>query len=275
MPKSNSSDSISKENDSESTSEEIKKTPRKGNTMKVPEYEKERLKRMEENRARMEALGLHKMANSLMGSVVKNKKKSEGKGKGKRKVNEEDEEYRPEEEEATKTKSASKKKVPVQKVLSDNDFVDDDDALMQAIALSLQDSAGFLNVGKRVPYQNSNTKMVEGDISERKGNASIEEDTGKRKRKKPISSRVQMTEDELIVHFFQFDEAGKGKIDLRDLRKIAAAHDFTWSDMETTNMICFFDSDGDGKLSLDDFRKIVSRCNMLQEPENVVMGSKV
>lgn len=57
---------------------------------------------------------------------------------------------------------------------------------MQAIALSLQDSAGFLNVGKRVPYQNSNTKMVEGDISERKGNASIEEDTGKRKRKKPV-----------------------------------------------------------------------------------------
>lgn len=57
---------------------------------------------------------------------------------------------------------------------------------MQAIALSLQDSAGFLNVGKRVPSQDSDTKMVDCDISERKGNANIEEDTGKRKRKKPV-----------------------------------------------------------------------------------------
>lgn len=62
----------------------------------MPEYEKQRLARIAENRARMEALGLPKMASSLMGSAqnVRNKNKE----KGKAKVLEDDDDYRPEEE---------------------------------------------------------------------------------------------------------------------------------------------------------------------------------
>lgn len=88
------------------------------------------------------------------------------------------------------------------------------------------------------------------------------------KGKKSFSSRVQMTEDDLILHFFQFDEAGKGAITMRDLRRVAIAHDFTWTDKELADMILCFDGDGDGKLTLDDFRKIAGRCNMMQSSEN-------
>ncbi|XP_039167786.1 cell division control protein 31-like [Eucalyptus grandis] len=68
------------------------------------------------------------------------------------------------------------------------------------------------------------------------------------KRRKTFTSRVKMTEDELIMHFFQFDEAGKGGITVHDLAKVADAHDFTWTDEELANMIHCFDSDGDGKV---------------------------
>lgn len=83
-----------------------------------------------------------------------------------------------------------------------------------------------------------------------------------------------MTEDEFVIHFFQFDEAGKGGISLRDLKRLAAAHDFTWTDKEMADMICCFDSDGDGKLSIEDFRKIVCRCNMIQVSDTAVIGSE-
>lgn len=43
-------------------------------------------------------------------------------------------------------------------------------------------------------------------------------------------------------------EAGKGSISLRDLRRVAASHDFTWSDEEMAKMIHCFDSNGDGKV---------------------------
>ncbi|XP_021898569.1 calmodulin-like protein 3 isoform X2 [Carica papaya] len=129
--------------------------------------------------------------------------------------------------------------------LSGLDYVEDDDELMKAIALSLQDSAGASCLTH----------------NERKKNA---EDTGRQKRKKSFTSRVQMTEDELVIHFYQFDESGKGGITVRDLQKIALAHDFMWTDEELADMIRCFDGDGDGMLNLDDFRKIISRCNMLR-----------
>lgn len=43
-------------------------------------------------------------------------------------------------------------------------------------------------------------------------------------------------------------EAGEGKINRRDLQKIAVAHDFMWSEKEIADMILHFDSDGDGKV---------------------------
>ncbi|KAK3038777.1 hypothetical protein RJ639_027364 [Escallonia herrerae] len=287
LPEEDPSGSELQENDSDSTSEEATETPTTEKTKKITEYERQRLRRIEENRARMEALGLNKMATSLMGSAQK-RKKSEAKGK--KKIADEDEEYVPlggdeglnsstEEEyddgdgeefsgsrilKAKRKHSTPRRKVPGQNLSSNSDFRDDDDALMQAIALSLKDSSGFLNVASKVPFKCSGASVKDDNINKIVGSERIKEDTRKRQRKKSIATRVQMTEDQLIVHFFQFDEAGKGSIILRDLRRVAAAHDFTWSDKEMEDMIRFFDSDQDGKLSLDDFHKIVSRCKMIQ-----------
>lgn len=57
---------------------------------KISEYEKQRLSRIAENKARMEALGLPKMASALIGSP-----QSWSKRKGKRKVVGDDEDYKP------------------------------------------------------------------------------------------------------------------------------------------------------------------------------------
>lgn len=281
-------------------------------TGKLTDYEKQRMKRIEENKARMEAMGLHKMATSLMGSSPKPQKKGKDR-KGKKKVvDDEDEDYEPaqsedlscdtgEEEEqndvdfevsksqlkkSKKKIQTPKKRVSKTMVPTDTDFVYDDVALMQAIALSLQDSAGFLNLANEVPTRGNDADSTKKDSNEKAslkkvGNQKAtlkkagnekevsmcnqEDATGKRKRKQETRNRVQMTEDDLIMHFFQFDEAGKGSISFRDLRKMAVSHDFTWSDEDMANMIRCFDSNGDGKLSLDDFRKIALRCNMIQD----------
>ncbi|XP_057487134.1 uncharacterized protein LOC130773198 isoform X2 [Actinidia eriantha] len=226
MPEADPSDSDSQGNESNSSSEELE-TLTNGGDQKMTDYERQRMKRIEENRDRMEALGLKTMASSLMGSVQSTKKKK-SESKGKAKMIEEDEEYRPREGEegssssseededdedfsgsrrskVNKKYSTPKKKVPVQKLMSNSDFVDDDEALMQAIALSLKDSAECPDVGCSGIPQSSDAHLTDGLINERKGNARIQEDTGKRKRKRMVASRVRMTEDELVVHFFQFD----------------------------------------------------------------------
>lgn len=244
------------------------------------------------------------MASSLMGSVQL-KQKQKQKQKGKAKVVEDEDYTPPVAEEGSSSSngddddddkkefaggrssgarvqkvknrtSKPKKKVPVQKISSNSEFVDDDDALKQAIALSLKDCPVATDRLQSGPSQSSDAGVLDDTKSERKGKAQIQEGSGRRKRKKPITSRVQMTEDELVIHFFQFDEAGKGGITLRDLQRMAYTHDFTWTDKEMADMIHCFDSDGDGKLSLEDFQKIVSRCNMLQrsETDNAGMGSK-
>ncbi|KAK4416025.1 hypothetical protein Salat_2709900 [Sesamum alatum] len=274
---------------------------------KLSDYEKLRLKRIEENKRRMEALGLHKIATSFMKSVQKtpNKKNEE---KGKRKMVDEDEEYNPTQDDEEMNSSAEededdeefslshkkkvkrntstpKKRGPIQKPMFDSNFVEDDDALMQAIALSLQDSAGFLDVKSSSPPKNSGARLNKSTSSKtpathaidtasdkRKDSSCIQDDdSGKRKRKKPgrqITSRVQMNEDEMLIHFFQFDETGKGGITLRDVERLAIAHDFTWSEKEIADMIRCFDRDGDGKISFDDFRNIVGRCNMLKASDD-------
>ncbi|XP_055817482.1 uncharacterized protein LOC129886709 isoform X2 [Solanum dulcamara] len=301
MEKSNVSDSESEERNSDSKDSPVEPQ----GTGKLTDYEKQRMKRIEENRARMEAMGLQKMATSLMGSSQKTQKKGKDR-KGKKKVIDEDEDYEPEKSEdlscdtgedddvdfevSMLKKSKEKNQIPKKRVSNttvptDPDFVDDDVALMQAIALSLQDSAGFLNLADIVPMQGTDADSTKSDSSQKAslkkvsnekaslkkasnekevGTCNQKDATGKRKRKQQTRNRVQMTEDNLIMHFFQFDEAGKGSISFRDLRKMAVSHDFTWSDEDMANMIRCFDSNGDGKLSLDDFRKIVVRCNMIQ-----------
>ncbi|ESW06741.1 hypothetical protein PHAVU_010G072500 [Phaseolus vulgaris] len=253
----------------------------------VTEYEKQRLSRMAENRARLEALGLPQMALSLKSSHLHIAKK----GKEKKAEEDDDEEYVPEneggpdssssseheedrkdEDFATKKSSGSRKRKVKNKGLKKKaevsgkmdasnskyiDYYDDDEALRQAIALSLQNSAE----GSYLPDQN----VLNINKIEEKGNNQTQEDKGRKKNKKSFASRLQLTEDELIVHFFQLDEAGKGTINVRDLQRAATAHDFLWEDKELVDMIRCFDSDGDGKLSLDDFRKITIRCNMIKE----------
>ncbi|XP_058222633.1 uncharacterized protein LOC131332432 isoform X2 [Rhododendron vialii] len=226
------SDSDTQETDSSPSSSEELESPKNGGTQKkMTEYEKQRAKRIEENRARMEALGLRKMACSVMGSgQIAKEKKREAKGKRKGKMGEEDdEEYRPEEEgdeeglssssgeddegEGTsggqrskaKKKHSTSKKFFDQNLTSNSDFVDDDEALFQAIALSLKDSTECSNVRPNEHSQSSNAHLSDNMINARKENAHIREDTGKRKRKKPVTSRVKMTEDEFLIHFFQFD----------------------------------------------------------------------
>ncbi|KAJ9188482.1 hypothetical protein P3X46_003838 [Hevea brasiliensis] len=251
----------------------------------ISEYEKQRLSRIAENKARMEALGLHKMASSLLGSNQKsNQLRKSIQRKGKSKVADDDDDYRPNDDDAAEDKddddsggdeddedfvhsrsssksrrnkvknkcSKPKKKVTIQKHFSSTDYIDEEnDELTKAIALSLQDSA------------------EDATLKERKRDANIKEGARRKNRKKSqFNNRVQMTEDELVLHFFQFDEAGRGLLTVRDLQRVATAHDFTWTDWELTDMIHCFDSDGDGKLNLDDFRKIVCRCNMIRGSEN-------
>ncbi|RAL48974.1 hypothetical protein DM860_001294 [Cuscuta australis] len=287
-----SDSSPSKSSQSCSESEQpATETPEKG---KFSPYEKQRLKRIEENRARMEALGLRKIATSLLGSLPKPQNRISGK-KGKRKAGaeEEDDEYKPSSDgeesvsssgedddddddgdrygfsKSVSNKSKNKHSNPKNRALNtqhprESDFMDDDDALMQAIALSLQDSAGLLDVNK-TPSKSDGVHIMDEKSRVKNVNSNAVDGKGKRKRKQTIRSRVQMTEDEIILHFFHFDEAGKGSIDLRELERVAASHDFLWSEEELRDMIHCFDGDGDGKLSLDDFRKIVLRCNMIKE----------
>ncbi|KAL5133082.1 hypothetical protein HKD37_03G006469 [Glycine soja] len=255
----------------------------------LSEYEKQRMSRIAENRARLEALGLPQIASSLKGSSQPHKA-TKGKEKKNKVKDDDDEEYEPEEDEGeqvsgssseenedrkdedfaienasgsrkrkVKIKSLKKKaRVSGKKHASNSEYIDydDDEALRQAIALSLQDSAE----GSYLPDKN----VVNTSKTEKKGSGHVQEDKGRKKNKKSFASRLQLTEDELIVHFFQLDEAGKGTISVRDIQRAATAHDFLWTDKELVDMIRYFDSDGDGKLSLDDFRKIVVRCNLIK-----------
>ncbi|GJV75004.1 centrin-2-like isoform X2 [Tanacetum coccineum] len=268
MTKSNESGS---EPETEEPIKTPQKTPKKG-SKKITEYEKERLKRIEENKERMKAMGLRKMANLVMASSPISK------NKGKKKVGlKDDQEYEPsgsdddddDDDDEYCVKPKPKKSTPSKKYskLSDNaGYVDDDEALMKAIALSLQDSPGFLDTANKTPPQSSDANASIAEKTER--NPTVrKDDSGKRKRKNMYSC---------IEEYFSFRVTivvGKGGINLRDLRRVAASHDFTWKDEEMEHMIQFFDSNEDGKLSLEDFTKIVERCNMRQGPENTEPAS--
>lgn len=289
MAKRKTSESNSQSEERTSSSEsEAEETVRNVSSNIMSEYEKQRLERIAENKARLKAMGLPQMVSSLKTSTPI---KKDMKKKGKEKVEDDDEEYIPQNEDEQEhdesdssseqhehdshfeNASGSRKRKAKNKSLKVKSRVtgkkrggnlenvdEEEEALLQAIALSLQDSA---------EASFCSNKIV-GNISkaEKKGSIQIQEYKGRKKNKKSFTSRLQMTEDELIVHFFQLDEAGKGTVTVRDLEKAAITHDFSWTDKELVDMIRCFDSDGDGRLSLDDFRKIVVRCNMIKGPEN-------
>ncbi|KAF3322391.1 EF-hand domain pair [Carex littledalei] len=237
----------------------------------MTEYEKQRLLRIRENKARLEALGLPGLVSSFHSDLSKSASTSTAPNKRKKKKTEadEEEEYQPSdeddeeeepmenrssEEEMPCTSSSRKKKCHCCKI-----YLLNTPQLIQAIALSLGESvenkngeAEIQNKAGRIRMSNSNSK---------------EESVCKKINKKPNKSRIQLNEDEVIAFFFSFDEVGKGYITAYDIEKMAIAHDFTWTDDEISKMVRSFDSDGDRKLSLEDFRSIVSKCHMLQESE--------
>lgn len=274
----------------------------------VSEYEKQRFLRIRENKARLDALGLPNLASSLLGSVGKQPRRAKDKGKRKKgaaKIREEDDEYQPSEREYGESSSSEEsgeeikkiggkvstdsrkslirkgkgkspmsaarleKTLPVQKDMNEFDLIDDNEALQQAIALSLGGPSVDLSTTSGGVSQNSGVKKIDVTLNGRKEGSGISDATGRRKRKKSNISRVQLTEDEVVAYFFSFDVAGKGNITARDLQRVAEAHDFNWTDSEIIDMIDCFDTDRDRKLSLEDFRTIVVRCKMLQGSENV------
>ncbi|KAF5188676.1 Calmodulin-related, partial [Thalictrum thalictroides] len=167
----------------------------------ISEYEKQRLERIKENKARLESLRLPSLASSLLGSVKNKDKRKEKNKRGK----EEDEEYKPsdgeerassssneegdeeeedEEEEENKSPEASnskgknrqsshkskrKTKRFVQKRRRRLDYVDDDEALKQAIALSLEDSSEVSGAVLLESLHNSRTGVTDvQEIDKRK-----------------------------------------------------------------------------------------------------------
>ncbi|CAH8273669.1 unnamed protein product [Arabidopsis lyrata] len=242
------------ESDGESSGSSGEESEPKG---KISEYEKQRFSRIAENKARLDALGISKAAKALVAPSPISKKR-----RVKRNSGEQDDDYTPgnaddddEDEEflgnstCKRKASASKRKVLSKKILNTSD--DEYDDLDKAIALSLQDSVAGGSHSRTTP-----TKTMRNDK---------EAATLKKKKTPDLMSKMQMTQDELVLYFYQFDEAGKGFITLRDVAKMATVHDFTWTQEELQDMIRCFDMDKDGKLSLDEFRKIVSRCRLLKE----------
>nr|CAD1818904.1 unnamed protein product [Ananas comosus var. bracteatus] len=274
----------------------------------ITEYERRRLWQIRENRARLEALGLPRLAASAAAALSPpppspsspstKQQREKRRRSGGDSDEDDDEEYRPshgdhggddddevegrdgscssssssysageaEEEEEEEVgvllvdpkererkriyqihKKVARDHVSKETLKKPDDFVDEDAALEQAIALSLGGVA-------------ENSACVWRTFSEiwNKGKC----DRWERKNRKLFKSRVQLSEDEVIGYFFLFD----GHISVRDLQRMALAHDFTWTDSETAAMVHLFDTDGDGKLNLEDFRTIASRCNMMHEP---------
>ncbi|KAH7687690.1 EF-hand-containing protein [Dioscorea alata] len=253
------------------------------------EYERERLLRIKENRARLEALGLLRPCSKPPQGASKGKKAAVKRG-------DDDDEYRPSDEDRNdeeddyeplptgsrqNLKAKGRKKISFKSIaktrkrpnregsMKEDELVDNDEAsLQQAIALSLGSVTECSTGEAGGPSQNSGKTTRDAQLHGMTDKTKSQATSAKKKQRKLNSSRVQLTEDELVAFFFSFDEAGKGHISLRDLQRMAIAHDFSWTEMEIALMIHCFDSDKDGKLSLEDFRKIVSRCNMLREPGN-------
>ncbi|XP_010419545.1 PREDICTED: probable calcium-binding protein CML18 [Camelina sativa] len=221
----------------------------------ISEYEKRRFSRIAENNARLEALGIFKSAKALSSPPPNSRKRRATNPK-------EDDDYRPLDDEddededflgnstckrknnkASPSPSKTKRSLLLSnKNLNTTGDDDTDDDFDKAIALSLQ--------ARGSPPTNQDSSSAT-----------------KKKKHQPVEfmSKMQMTDDELLIYFYQFDEAGKGFITLRDVANMATVHDFTWTEEELQDMIRCFDMDKDGKLSLDDFRKIATRCRMLKK----------
>lgn len=210
----------------------------------VSGYEQQRLARIRENRARLEALGLPTLASSLLAS---SSKKELGPAKAKKKKrDEEDDDYRPsdeddgqrdkrdgescsdtdddeqeaEEEEnvgpSSTTQRKGKKKCPsnaaavkecllTNKNHEDLDLLDEDAALQHAIALSLGKAAENAAEASDVISSRSDRMEDGARVCVNRDKTNMQEPAGRRKSKKMGNSRVQLSEDEVVAYFFSFD----------------------------------------------------------------------
>ncbi|XP_048496524.1 uncharacterized protein LOC104905352 isoform X3 [Beta vulgaris subsp. vulgaris] len=223
---------------SESSSSDDPKTPEN----KTTEYEKQRELVIARNKARMESMGLQKIAKSLMnlGHKEGKKRKSQHKSIKSKKDDEyepdnDDEEQKDDSSEATldnsseefeqekkkkkitnarNSKSHSKKvvnrklrsdkQVSLQKFPDVTDLMSEDEALKQAMALSLKDIRDTSFVQQHDGLSQGSNELAAS--SNGKGcDRSQKDDT--RRKKKSFKSRMQMTEDDLVVNFCQFDES--------------------------------------------------------------------
>lgn len=271
----------------------------------ITEYERQRQQRIDENRAKLQALRLPVLASSLSkNSDKKLKKPTSQKAKIKQ-----DNDYQPstedEQSESSRDEDAEHKVPTPKKVTSakrrppgrpkskkmkslnslivdkaseehgwtdlQENELDDDAALQQALALSMgasmEDATAIAEASKQDSEPGRPKEKVDNSELGGKTQETAKVDKlprGRRQRKQTKSiNAIQLSEDEVLAYFFLFDEAGKGKISMRDLERVALTHDFTWNKHELNEMINTFDNDCDGQLSLEDFQTIIARCNMI------------
>lgn len=274
----------------------------------ITEYERQRQQRIEENRAKLQALRLPVLATSLSKSP-KNSNKTPKKLPSQKAKIKHDNDYQPSTEDEQSESSSdedAEHKVPTPKkvtpakrrppgrpkskkmkslnslivdkaseehgwtALQQNEL-DDDAALQQALALSIgasmEDATAIAEASKQDSEVGRPKAKVDNSELGGKAQETAKVDKfphGRRQRKQTKSmNTIQLSEDEVLAYFFLFDEAGKGKISVRDLERVALTHDFTWSKQELNEMVNTFDKDSDGQLSLEDFQTIIARCNMI------------
>jgi len=96
--------------------------------------------------------------------------------------------------------SKSTKSAPTKASYSSTDFVDDDDSIQQAIALSLAESSE-----KSVTSIGVVKEASEGTPYKNNSKTSVQDTTKNRKIKMLGKSRIQLTEDDVVAFFFSFD----------------------------------------------------------------------
>ncbi|CAN6276412.1 unnamed protein product [Urochloa humidicola] len=211
----------------------------------LTEYERQRLSRIRENEARLEALGLRSLAAS---PLLRNPSPAAAaKEKQKKRSADEDEEYVPsddacgedEEEEESSSESGqddemdgegksvsrsrakgkknklsksgkSTKGTPRKGSSSFADFMDDDAALQQAIALSLVESSEKNTTAMGAETSSTVKGASEGIPFKNNGKTSVQDSAKKRKIKMLGKSRIQLTEDDVVALFFSFDDKPRG-----------------------------------------------------------------
>lgn len=66
-------------------------------------------------------------------------------------------------------------------------------------------------------------------------------------------------DEEIAKAFALFDESGRGKIGVRDLRRVARELGEALADEELQEMVDEADRDGDGEVDLEEFRRIMKK----------------